>query len=596
MPIRQPIISMLAHVDHGKTSILDKIRKTVVASREAGAITQHVSASEVPADVIREISKPLINRFKIDIKIPGLLFIDLPGHEAFTTLRERGGSLADLAILVIDITQGIQQQTVESINILKQYKTPFVVAANKIDLINGWVPQDTYSFLESINKQPERVRELLDEKIYSLVGGLSEFGFDSERFDRVTDTTKQVNIIPLSAKTGEGLAELLLIITGMCQKYLEENLKFEVSGPAKGTVLEVKEDKDLGITADVIIYDGTLNKGDEVILGGLDGIIKTKVRALMKPVLPGQAKHGERFIYVDSVSAASGIKIFAPNLSNAIPGTLIMSVEGVDEEQIKQMEDEIRSQISDIIVEREGEGVIVKADTLGSLEAIIRMLKSEGIPIKKTGIGKVTKRDVLDAEVVRGLDKYLGVVLSFNVPITEDAAEESRTIGIPILSSNVVYDLVERYKEWVKHEKEKDKEMLLVKVQWPAKVRVLPGTCFRTSNPCIFGVEVLKGRIRKGYKVMDEQGNLIGEIKGMQLNREHIDEAEEGMRVAVSMDRVAFNKDIKEDMILYSVITPDTVSQLMRTFDEELTSDEKDLIRETLNIIQKARLKKVGKT
>ncbi|RKX42415.1 MAG: translation initiation factor IF-2, partial [Thermotogae bacterium] len=243
MAIRQPIISMLAHVDHGKTSILDRIRKTVVASREAGAITQHVSASEVPVDVIRSICGALIEKYNIKIDIPGLLFIDLPGHEAFTSLRERGGNLADMAVLVIDISQGMQRQTVECINILKQYKTPFIVAANKIDLIQGWNSTDKSSFTEAIKSQPVHVIELLDKKLYEIVSALAEYGFDSERFDRVTDTTKQLSIVPLSAKTGEGLAELLLLLTGLCQKYLKESLKMEVTGPAKGSVLEIKEEK-----------------------------------------------------------------------------------------------------------------------------------------------------------------------------------------------------------------------------------------------------------------------------------------------------------------------------------------------------------------
>src|SRR3989338_7239224 len=130
MKIRQPIVAVLGHVDHGKTSVLDRIRRTSVSKREAGGITQHIGASEVPADVIEGICGEALKRMKVRLKIPGLLFIDTPGHEAFTNLRQRGGSMADIAVLVVDVAQGFQPQTLEAVGILKEYKTPFIVAVN----------------------------------------------------------------------------------------------------------------------------------------------------------------------------------------------------------------------------------------------------------------------------------------------------------------------------------------------------------------------------------------------------------------------------------------------------------------------------------
>ena len=206
--IRQPIITVMGHVDHGKTTLLDKIRSSAIASREAGKITQHIGASEVPSNVINEICKDIPNFSSSSMKIPGLLFIDTPGHEAFTNLRKRGGSIADMAILVVDITQGFQPQTIEAINILKEYKTPFIVAANKIDLIQGWNVNKTKSFKVSFDKQNESVKNLIDNKVYELVGRLGEFGFNSELYSRVTNFQNELSIIPISAKTGEGLAEL----------------------------------------------------------------------------------------------------------------------------------------------------------------------------------------------------------------------------------------------------------------------------------------------------------------------------------------------------------------------------------------------------
>lgn len=581
--IRQPIISMLAHVDHGKTSILDKIRNTVVASKEAGAITQHTSASEVPKDVLRAICKNQLEKMKIELKIPGLLFIDLPGHEAFTSLRERGGSLADMAVLVIDITQGIQPQTVESIKILKQHKTPFIIAANKIDLLQGWNPQDTFCFADSLKGQNEQTKELLDKKIYDVVGKLYEFGFESERFDRILDITKQILIIPMSAKTGEGLAELLLFISGISQKYLEDNLKMEVKGKGKGSILEVKEEKGLGMTIDVIIYDGVVKKGDEILFGTLAGVKKTKIRGLLKPTLPGQ-RIKEKFIYVDEVHAASGFKIFAPDLEDAIPGSPMLIVDaGKEEEQRK----EIEKQLKKVIFESECVGIILKTDTLGSTEALIKMLKNEGIKIRQAGIGQVLKKDIIGAKAVRNLDKYLGAVLCFNVSVTEDAREEAKKEAVPIIESDVVYDLVDRYKSWAEEEKEKDKKLAVEELTWPAKIMVLKNYIFRVSNPAVFGVKIIGGKIKPGFKIINKNGNSLGEIKGIQDKGESIKEATKGMLVAISMEKPTAGKDFQEEDILYTLINRETAGILKKNFSDELTDEEKALLEEITDITVK---------
>ena len=217
--IRQPIICVMGHVDSGKTSLLDRIRNTATASREAGGITQHIGASEVPISAIEKTAGNVLRQFKIKITIPGLLFIDTPGHEVFTNLRKRGGAVADLTILVIDTLKGFEPQTLEAIEILKEYKTPFIIATNKIDMLTGWRAQKTSSFVESLEKQDKGVQDALDAALYNLVGKLSELGFASERFDRVTDFRKEIVIIPVSAKTGEGIAELLVFTAGIAQKF-----------------------------------------------------------------------------------------------------------------------------------------------------------------------------------------------------------------------------------------------------------------------------------------------------------------------------------------------------------------------------------------
>ena len=280
--IRQPIIVVMGHVDHGKTSILDKIKNTTITATEAGGITQHIGASEVPLSTIGKISGELLKKFNINITIPGLLFIDTPGHEAFTNLRRRGGSVADLAILVVDISKSFEPQTYEALDILKEYKTPFIVAANKVDLVNGWRPQETYSFGESLSKQSRNASDDLEAKLYGLVGKLSEHGFNAERFDRVKDFRKEIVIVPVSAKTGEGIAELLVYATGLSQRFLEMKLNIEADGPGIGSIIERREDKGLGTTISVILYNGSLKVNDNVAFTTPTGIKTAKIKALPK--------------------------------------------------------------------------------------------------------------------------------------------------------------------------------------------------------------------------------------------------------------------------------------------------------------------------
>ena len=205
MPIRQPIVCVLGHVDTGKTLLLDRIRKTTVQAREAGGITQHIGASFFPVETIKKLIGPLLSTLKGEIRIPGLLIVDTPGHEAFTNLRKRGGSVADIAILVIDILKGFEAQTLECIEILKARKTPFIVAANKIDRIPGWKAHNSTPFMKSYSNQGSYVREELDNKLYEIMGTFSRHGFNTDRFDKIKDFTKNIALIPTSAKTGEGL-------------------------------------------------------------------------------------------------------------------------------------------------------------------------------------------------------------------------------------------------------------------------------------------------------------------------------------------------------------------------------------------------------
>ncbi len=568
---RSPIICILGHVDHGKTTLLDSIRGTAVAKKEAGGITQMIGASYVSKDDIDALAGNLAQKMKVNLTIPGLLFIDTPGHEAFTNLRDRGGSLADLVILVVDVTTGFQPQTIESIKILQQYKTPFIIAANKIDAINGWKTNPTASFFESLSKQPSYMAERLDEKIYGIMGKISEHGFDSDRFDRVGDFTKQVAIVPISAKTKEGLSELLVLIGGLSQKFLGERLEIEENGRGKGSIIEVKEEKGLGTTLDVIIYDGVMRKNSEIAFMTANGIKRARIRGLLLPNLGGR----EKFRFVDEVAAAAGVKIHATDLEGAIPGSPLEVIEDFERDSR-----EIEKQFKSVIFKRSEEaGVVLRADSLGSVEALLKLLEAAGIPVKDADVGHITKNDVIAASVGSAENPYLSVVLGFNVKVLDEAEEESKNSGIRVIRSDIIYRLIEEYQAWVKEEKEQAKKRALEKAVWPGKIKVLSGYVFRASKPAIFGVEVIGGRIRKGYRLMNQAGEVVGEIREIQKEKEKVEEAEAGDQLAISCDGIIIGKNVAESDVLFSYMTADEIAKwdsqrAMLGADEALVFEE----------------------
>ncbi len=577
---------VLGHVDHGKTSLLDKIRGTAVIKKEPGEMTQHIGASLVPSSVINELVRPLRFMFNIQLKIPGLLFIDTPGHEAFSNLRRRGGSIADFSILVIDVNEGVKKQTLECVDILKSRKVPFIIAANKIDKVPGWKECSGEPFLISVKKQHQQVVEELDRRLYMIVSELSNLGFNAERFDRVKDFTKTLAIVPVSARTGEGIAELLAMLAGLAQRYLTHQLMF-AEGPASGVVLEVKEVVGLGTCVDVIVYNGVLRKGNEIVVGGLNKPIVTKVRSLLMPKpLDEMRAPDDVFTSVDEVVAASGVRISAPGLDEALAGAPVYAVPEGDlvEDYVRKVLEEV----AQIRVRKEVDGVIVKSDALGTLEAIVNSLESRGVPVRIADVGPLTKREVVEASVVAKKNRYLGVILLFNVKALPDAEELAFKEGIKILSDNLIYKLLESYDEWVNSLREEERRRELLKVVFPGKFKVLPGCVFRRSDPAIVGVEVLEGVIRPGYPVMRFDGRELGVIKQIQDKGKNVYEARRGSTVAISIKGNAMvGRHFDENDVLYTNPSEDDIKTVITKYSETIDDGVLELIKEVIRIKQK---------
>jgi translation initiation factor 5B len=574
--IRQPIVSVLGHVDHGKTTFLDFIRGSTIAARESGAITQHIGATEVPIDAIYKICGDLLKDKKFTL--PGLLFIDTPGHHAFTTLRARGGSLADLAVLIVDINEGFKPQTYESIKILKQYKTPFIVAANKIDAIGGWQNFDYNLVKLRIDNQRVNVKTIFENKLYDMIGTIHENKLNADLFFNIADFRKTVGIIPISAKTGEGIPELLMTLVGLAQKFLEDQLSIE-SGPGKGNVLEVKEEVGLGTTIDAIFYNGIIKSDDTIVIGTKNKPLVTRIKALLKPKPMDEIRDPrERFDIVDEVYAASGVKISSPDLEGVVPGAPIRVVK----DNLNEVIDEIKNQTK-IDFELDEQGIIIKADTIGSLEALIKESRDKGIKICKAEIGNVSKRDVIEADAtVEPLNK---IIFAFNVKILPEAKEELENVDINIFNEDVIYTIIKNYDEWIEKKKAALEKARRQEYIHPGMVKFLSEYVFRVSHPAIIGVRILNGRIKTGLRLIKDDGKIVGTIKGIQSENKAVEEAIQGQEVAISIEGVTVGRQIKGEDILYTDIPANDAKKLRDM--EVLNLDEKMVLNKIFEIKRK---------
>jgi len=584
--LRQPVVVVLGHVDSGKTSLLDRIRGTAVQAREVGGITQHIGASFFPIETVKEITGLLYQKLaKADTQIPGLLVIDTPGHEVFANLRVRGGSAADLAIVVVDINKGFEPQTIESVGILAKRKVPFVIALNKVDVVSGWrksnQSKNRVSFItDEIKEQDSSVGILLDEKIYNVVGALSRMGYNSEVFWRVKDFSKELAIVPVSAVTGVGIPELLAVLVGLAQQYMATKLERH-DGVARGIILEITEEIGLGPSANTIVLDGVLRQGDSIVLAKRNSAIVTKIKSLLLPKpLDEMRDPRDKFKPVTEVIAAAGVKITAPDLEGVLAGSpLYVLRKGESEERLKSLVD---SEIKSAFIDTNSNGVILKCDTIGSIEAVTDLLKRENIPIQSADIGPITRRDVIAASAVREKDRYVGVVLGFNIKILEEAYKESQERNVKIINDRIIYNLVRSYTDWIKFQKEHEDSILFNELAPVCKFQFLKGFIFRRNDPAVFGAEVLVGKLRQKVRVINDGGKKIGVIHQVQENGKSIEEATKGMQIAVSIRGPVIGRQINEGDVFYTDLNSKEAKMLLERFKVRLNPEEEDVFGKIL--------------
>ncbi|MDQ5831057.1 MAG: translation initiation factor IF-2, partial [Thermoproteota archaeon] len=583
MELRQPIVVVLGHVDSGKTSLLDNIRGTAVQAREVGGITQHIGASFLPVETIKEITGPLYAKLaQAEAAIPGLLVIDTPGHEIFANLRTRGGSAADIAIVVVDVNKGFEAQTIESMDILKKRRVPFVVALNKVDMVAGW-RTSTRFVSEDVKKQDTSVQTLLDEKIYNVVGMLSRLGYPSEAFWRVKDFTKEVAIVPVSARTGVGMAELLAVLVGLTQQYMGKKLERHTKEAARGIVLESNEETGLGPSANIILLDGILHQGDSIVVGKRDGAVSTRIKALLLPKpLDEMRDPRDKFKQVNEVVAAAGLKITSPDLEGVLAGSPVYVYNNSQrngKEELDRLKLLIESEVKNAIVSNtQTSGVVLKCDTIGSLEAIVDLLKKANVAIRMADIGNITRRDVVEAAAVKENDRYLGVLLGFSVKVLEDAQKEAQDRGVKIFNEQIIYNLVRSYTDWVTYQREHEELILFNELPPICKFQFLKGFMFRRNDPAVFGAEIQVGRLRQKVHVINEEGRKVGTIHQIQESGKAIEEATAGMQVAVSVKEPTIGRQINEGDIFYTDLNSRQAKQLLGRFNHRLNDSEKEVL------------------
>ena len=565
--IKQPIVTVCGHVDHGKTSILDCLRDSCIQEGEKGGITQKISFTLYPIDQLKKAC-PLIESSKIKLDIPGFLLIDTPGHAAFTNLRKRGGSLADLAVLVIDINEGIKPQTQEVIQILKLNKTPFLIALNKIDNISGWRKLDE-SLQKSIESQSQNVKQVFDERYMTLIGSLNSYGFDSDLFYNIEDFTKKIALVPCSARTKEGISELIMMLCGLSQRYLGK--KLELGKDAKGVMLEIKKEKSTNYI-ESILYDGELKKSDKIAVASLDREpIITKIR-ILEEIQPLCAKFRPK----EKVQASTGLRMQLVEKNDILPGMPFMIYKN-NKKEIKEI---FKKEIAENI-KTSKQGIIAKADSLGSLEALIVLLKQNNIPIVKAGIGNINKTDIISAKANLEINELNAIIVGFNVSLEEDAKEIKG--NIKVLTDEVIYKLIEEIIEFREEKRKEIEKKRLMSLTTLCKLKILHQYVFRNTKPAIFGVKIEAGKLISGLNIINAKEEKVGRIKNIQSENKSVNEARENMEVAISIPGVNFERQLKDEKTLYSNISSSQFKNFKKNKDL-LSQNEIKILQEIAEI------------
>ncbi|KAM0327928.1 hypothetical protein ACHAQA_005327 [Verticillium albo-atrum] len=586
--LRSPICCILGHVDTGKTKLLDKIRQTNVQEGEAGGITQQIGATYFPVEAIRQKTMVVNPDGAFEFKVPGLLIIDTPGHESFSNLRSRGSSLCNIAILVVDIMHGLEQQTLESMKLLRDRKTPFVVALNKIDRLYGWKKVDNNGFQESLALQPKGVQNEFKNRLEQTKVLFAEQGFNAELYYENKSMAKNVSLIPTSAHTGEGIPDMLKLIVQLTQERMVGSLMYLAE--VQATVLEVKAIEGFGMTIDVVVTNGILREGDKIVLCGVEGAIVTNIRALLTPAPMKELRLKSAYVHNKEVKAALGVKISAPGLEGAIAGSRLLVVGPDDDED--DICDEVEADLAVLFnrVEKTGRGVSVQASTLGSLEALLDFLKDCKIPVANVGIGPVYKRDVMQSGIMLEKAPDYAVMLCFDVKVDKEAQAYAEDVGVKIFTADIIYHLFDAFTKHMDELLEKKKEESKMLAVFPCVLNTV--AVFNKTNPIVVGVDVVDGQLKINTPIAAVKTNPItgvkevvnlGRVTSIERDHKQIPVCKKGQpSVAVKIEmgghQPTYGRQLEEPDALYSLISRRSIDTLKEFYRKDVSTDEWQLI------------------
>lgn len=459
---RPPIVVVLGHVDHGKSSLLQYIRKTEMLKKEAGGITQATGAYEV------------LHNGKL------ITFLDTPGHEAFGKMRSRGANVADLAILVVASDDSVKPQTKESIQILKEAKVPFVVAINKIDKNNA---------------DPEKAKRELGENGVLIEGYGGDISFEL-----------------ISAKTGEGVDKLLDLVLFASEF---QDLSYDPKAPAGGVIIEAKLDKFRGNEATVLVTDGTLKKGDDIFTATAKGKVKALQNFLRENILELTPSSPALILGFEELpQVGEEFQVGEAPTSNLEPRT------SNSEPKAESMKSEIQNLV-----------IILKADTAGSLEAasqIIGALNVEnvGIQVFSEGVGNITDSDVKDASASGA------TIIGFNAKADKTVEILAQNQKVKIITSNIIYDLVEKLQE----------ELKRIKTPPPQGILEIIKIFNQKGKIQLIGGKVLEGELKnRAHVELVRAENVLGEgrIRSLKIGKQDVSRVEAGKECGVMLESAA---------------------------------------------------------
>ncbi|KIO28983.1 hypothetical protein M407DRAFT_174614 [Tulasnella calospora MUT 4182] len=595
--LRSPICCILGHVDTGKTKLLDKIRQTNVQEGEAGGITQQIGATYFPVDAIIEKTRVLETAGGMNLpefKIPGLLIIDTPGHESFTNLRSRGSSLCNIAVLVVDIMHGLEPQTLESLRLLRDRKTPFIVALNKIDRMFGWEAIPNNAVQDSLKKQKSSVRKEFETRTRDTILAFAEQGLNAKLYYENDQPGRIVSLVPTSAITGEGVPDMINLLVSLTQARMSDKLMY--LSEVECTVLEVKVIEGLGTTIDVVLSNGVLHEGDKIVLCGLNGPIVTNIRALLTPQPLRELRIKSAYVHHKEVKAALGVKITAPNLEKAIAGSRLLLCGPDDDED--DLREEVMSDLTSLMnfIDKTGRGVCVQASTLGSLEALLDFLKVSKIPVSGINIGPVHKKDVMRCATMLERAKELAVILCFDVEVDKEADSLAREMGIRLFRADIIYHLFDAFTAYNNEMIEAKRRDAAPQAVWPCRLKII--ACFAKRDPIILGVDIIDGSLRIGTPLCVVKPDpatgkkeiiRLGKITSLEINHksmEIVKKSQAGAGVAVKVEHAVYESakmfgrhfDDKDEVI--SQITRQSIDVLKESFRAEVASEEWLLIKQ----------------